>query len=180
MVVISVVLAVAAPSLRGFFVSRQTSDTATALLSFTKYAKSAAIAKGCPCRLNIDASAGEFWLTIQQGGSYVPLEGDMGRHFQLPDGQSIRLQVDATNLPVASGGSAAHAGLSVSARGLTPPPPKRNSSGSANDQTYIQFYPSGRNDAGTIELTSPENQVYLVTAPSATDPFEIITPSEMP
>jgi Tfp pilus assembly protein FimT len=90
--VVGTVLALSAPMLRGFFVSRQTADAANVLLSLTKWARSEAISRGHPCRLNIDAEAGTFWLTVQEGGAYVSLGTDTGRTFTVPEGAAIALQ----------------------------------------------------------------------------------------
>ena len=146
LVVISVVLALSAPSLRGFFASRQTADAAATMLSLTKWARSQAVARGCPYRLNIDAPSGPFWLTVQEAGSFVDLNSEMGRRFQLPEGAAVRVLSDLPD-PAAS---------------------------------YLQFYPSGRNDAATIEITGRQGEVFLVTSPSATEPFRVVSPSEAP
>jgi Tfp pilus assembly protein FimT len=97
--VISAVLALSAPMLRGFFVSRQTADSANVLLSLTKWARSEAITRGHPCRINIDPKEGTFWLTVQEGGAFVPLGSDIGRTFTVPEGAAIALQ---TPMPAAS------------------------------------------------------------------------------
>jgi Tfp pilus assembly protein FimT len=46
MVILSTVLAMAAPSLRGFFASRRTQDTAAQILALTQLARSQAICEG--------------------------------------------------------------------------------------------------------------------------------------
>jgi Tfp pilus assembly protein FimT len=95
MLVISVVLALSAPSLRGFFASRQTADAAMTMMSLTKYARSQAVAQGRRYRLNIDAASGTYWLAVQQGGAFVDLNSEMGRRFQLPEGATVSLRLDA-------------------------------------------------------------------------------------
>ena len=95
MVVISAVLAISAPSLRGFFASRQTADLAGHILALTKYARSTAIVRGQPCRLNVDSAAGRFWLTVQETGAFVSPTSEMGRQHQLPEGASLKLECQA-------------------------------------------------------------------------------------
>ncbi len=92
--VISVVLTLCTPVLRGFFESRQTSDAAQNLLAMTKWARSQAVTRGSPCRLNFDTNAGCYWLTVQDGGRFVPIRTDIGRRFQLPAGADVRLIID--------------------------------------------------------------------------------------
>lgn len=94
LVVVSVVLALCAPSLRGFFASRQTADAAATMLSLTKWARTEAVSRGRPCRLNIDAPSGTFWLTVQEAGRFVPLDSEMGRRFQVPQGAAVDVQSD--------------------------------------------------------------------------------------
>ena len=146
LVVISVVLALSAPSLRGFFASRQTADAAMTMLSLAKWARSEAIAQGRPCRLNIDASSGTFWLTVQQAGTFVRLNSEMGRQFRLPEGASVSVQSDQPD----------------------------------SAPSYLQFYPNGRSDVATVEITGRQGEVFSITSASATEPFRVVSPSEAP
>ena len=66
MVILSTVLAMAAPSLRGFFGSRKTNDTASQILSLTQFARSQAISEGIIYRLNFDTRERTYWLTAQK------------------------------------------------------------------------------------------------------------------
>ena len=95
LVVISVVLALAAPRLRGFFQSRQTSDAAVSMLAMTKWAHTQAMSSGCVCRLNIDPAQGRYWLTMQQAGQFVAPKDEMGLHMSLPEGATVDLRNDA-------------------------------------------------------------------------------------
>jgi len=95
LVVIAVVVSLVAPSLRGFFTSRQAADSAQTALSATKWAHWQAISQGQPCRLNVDAQSGAFWLTVQQAGNYVAPSDDMGRRFTVPEGATISLRSEA-------------------------------------------------------------------------------------
>jgi len=61
------------------------------MLSLTHLARSRAISQGCTYRLNFDTEEGIYWLTVQEGGAFVEIEGDYGRHFRLPVGVSIAL-----------------------------------------------------------------------------------------
>jgi len=144
LVLISTVLAAAAPSLRRFARGRQTADAAARILSLTHLARSQAATRGCIHRLNLDAEAGTYWLTMQQGGTFVEIDSSHGRHFRLPVGVSVALD------------SASEAELS----------------------SYVQFYPDGRCDQATIELTGGEGDVFHVTCPSPSERFRIVSPSE--
>jgi len=98
MVVICTVLAMAAPSLRGFFASRQTQDTAAYLVALTELARSQAISEGRVYRLNLDPVEGTYWLTVQGGGDFERLETEFGRTFRLPDGVRMELSTDSGHI----------------------------------------------------------------------------------
>ena len=89
MVIICTVLAMAAPSLRGFFASRQTADAAAQILALTQLARSRAVAEGSIYRLNLDVEGGTYWLTVQQGGTFENLRSEFGRVFSLPEGTVV-------------------------------------------------------------------------------------------
>jgi type II secretion system protein H len=100
LVLISTVLAIAAPSLRGFAHGRQTADAAARILSLTHLARSRAISRGCVHRLNVDAQMGTYWLSMQQGGAFVEIEDDFGREFRLPGGVSVKVDSPSADEPV--------------------------------------------------------------------------------
>lgn len=84
MVILSTVLAMAAPSLRGFFASRRSEDTAAQILALTQLARSQAISEGIIYRLNFDTEERTYWLTAQQAGAFVELKTGLGQVFTLP------------------------------------------------------------------------------------------------
>jgi prepilin-type N-terminal cleavage/methylation domain-containing protein len=84
MVILSTVLAMAAPSLRGFFASRKTDDTAAQILALTQFARSQAISEGIVYRLNFDTRERTYWLTAQQAGMFEELKTEFGQIFTLP------------------------------------------------------------------------------------------------
>ena len=91
MVIICTVLAMAAPSLRGFFASRKTQDAAAYIVALAGLARSQAIAEGRLYRLNFDADEGTYWLTARQGGEFEKLRAEFGRTFLLPEGAELEL-----------------------------------------------------------------------------------------
>lgn len=91
LVLVSTLLAMSAPSLRGFFASRKAQDTATQLLALTRWARSHAASEGTVYRLNADTTANAYWLTAQQEGTFSELGCDLGRRFYLAEGLNISL-----------------------------------------------------------------------------------------
>lgn len=91
MVILSTVLAMAAPSLSGFFGSRQTHDTAAQILALTQLARSQAISEGVVYRLSFDTTERKYWLTAQQAGTFEELETGLGQIFTLPKDMVMEL-----------------------------------------------------------------------------------------
>ena len=167
MMIISVVLALAAPSLRGFFAGRQCAEAAQNVLSLTKYARSQAVSRGQVCRVNFDAQGRTYWLTVQQTGAFVQVNSDVGRRFELPDGISARLR---------AGDSVAAQRQTISGRVAMARPAGSTAAGAAGhgaaSPNYVQFYPSGRSDVMTIEIRG-QDDAYQLSCPSATESFAI-------
>jgi len=88
MVIICTVLAMASPSLRGFFASRATHDAAAQMVALAQFARAQAAAEGRVYRLNLDSENGQYWLTRQEQGAFAPLPSEFGRVFSLPEGTS--------------------------------------------------------------------------------------------
>lgn len=86
MVIICTVLAMAAPSLGGFFGSRRTADAAAQIVALAHYARTQAATEGRVFRLNVDPAEGTYSLTHESGGVFVKLGNEFGRTFSLPDG----------------------------------------------------------------------------------------------
>jgi prepilin-type N-terminal cleavage/methylation domain-containing protein len=85
MLILSTVLAMAAPSLRGFFGSRKTHDEAAQILALTQFARSQAISEGIIYRLNFETRERTYWLTAQQSGAFEKLKTEFGQVFTFPN-----------------------------------------------------------------------------------------------
>ncbi|MBN2316488.1 MAG: GspH/FimT family pseudopilin [Sedimentisphaerales bacterium] len=92
MVILSTVLAMAAPSLRGFFGSRKTHDEAAQLLALTQFARSQAISEGITYRLNVDTNDRVYWLTSQRKGVFEKLKTEFGYVFSFPSDITVELE----------------------------------------------------------------------------------------
>jgi prepilin-type N-terminal cleavage/methylation domain-containing protein len=92
MLILSTVLAMAAPSLRGFFASRRIDDTAAHILALTQYARSQAISEGIVYRLNFDTRDCTYWLTAQKAGAFESLNTEVGQVYTLP--KDIKLELE--------------------------------------------------------------------------------------
>jgi prepilin-type N-terminal cleavage/methylation domain-containing protein len=141
LILISTVLALAAPSLRRFARARETTDAASHLLALTRLAGSQAAAQAHTWRLNIDPDSATYWLTVQKAGGFVEPEREYGRLFRLPDGVSVAVE-----------------GHEV-----------------VDGVPAVQFYPDGRSDPVTIELTDTEGRVLQITCRCVSEQFQIVT-----
>ena len=91
MVIVCVVLAMAAPSLRNFWASRRDDDAATQVLALTQWARSHAIIDGRIYRLTIDSQKSAYRLTMQDYDQFIELGEEFGRLFTMPDDTRISL-----------------------------------------------------------------------------------------
>jgi Tfp pilus assembly protein FimT len=89
LVMVSVLMGVAAPSLRGFLAGSRSRDAANQLLSLTSWARARAIADCTIYRLVIDPQSGAYGLLVQEGEQFVPTGTDFGQTFSLPDGMRL-------------------------------------------------------------------------------------------
>jgi len=88
MVLITIVMSVALPSLKGFFKGRDLDSEARRLLSLTRYAASRAVAEGVPMELFVDIEQKRYGLRAQAGF----LETDNKTvQYQLPEDLSFEV-----------------------------------------------------------------------------------------
>jgi len=95
LVILAVLAAMVAPSLRSFGIGRSNEDTATLLVGLAGYAHTQSASEGRVYRLNFDVPGRAFWLTAQQGAAFVPPTNDFGRRCTAADGvaqMSVDLQ----------------------------------------------------------------------------------------
>lgn len=139
MLIICTILAIASPSLRGFFASRESKDAAEQVVALTKLAHSLAVTEGRPYRLNLDINEGQYWLTVQDGGVYRNLGTEQGRIFSLPRDALMATQ----GLPTVQGAS------------------------------YIEFDPTGRCQAGRIQIVDRRGDTITILCPTPTEHYFI-------
>jgi prepilin-type N-terminal cleavage/methylation domain-containing protein len=93
LMLLSVLLALAAPSLRGFAGGQADADAADGVLGMTRMARDLAATKGVVTRLNFDFQDGTYWVTMQERGIFVePGAGESG-HYRLAAGMRAGLDL---------------------------------------------------------------------------------------
>lgn len=92
MVILTTVVAMVMPNLRGFWAGQRVQNAATEVLTLTRYAHAQAVADGLIYRLNIDATSGKACtLTMQSGTIFVELGTSLSRGVVMPDETRIEL-----------------------------------------------------------------------------------------
>ncbi len=91
LMLLALVLAAAAPSLGGWNRGQRLENTAERILSAARFARSEAISKAVPHRLEIDATAGIFRVTRLEAQTWVPAGGQFGRDVALSEGMGLEL-----------------------------------------------------------------------------------------
>ena len=86
MLILSVMLAMVAPSFSGFGAGRDAEYAGAQVMTLSRWAREQAISDGRVYRLNFDPSAQTYWVTAQVGGVFETVDHEFGRVFTLPDG----------------------------------------------------------------------------------------------
>lgn len=97
--ILATTIAVAAPMLSAFARGRRAEEAARQFLALTRWARSQAVTDGQTYQLNIDASAGRWWLSVQDqdGGTFSQVSGPFGKVFVVPEGVQIQPSMLANN-----------------------------------------------------------------------------------
>lgn len=92
MIILCTVLAMAAPSLRGFFSSRQINDISENILTMTRYAKVQAIFDSNMYRVNFDMTRRLYWISSLSDSQYERLKTDFGNYCQIPEDMKFQFE----------------------------------------------------------------------------------------
>src|SRR5688500_2696160 len=91
LVVLSVALAAAAPSMQGWSRGSKQRDAAEQFLAVTRGARVKAAADATMHRVYVDAQAGRYWIAAQSGTEFLPLGTSLGQIYELPEGNRIEV-----------------------------------------------------------------------------------------
>src|SRR4051812_22221874 len=105
MLLMTIIMAIAAPSLSNFAKGRKSADAAQQVVSLARYARGQSIAEGVVYRLHVDPGSGAYWLTVQNGGIFEPPSSGFGQRFQLPDGCHMDTDIMPRDASVVQGGA---------------------------------------------------------------------------
>lgn len=97
MLIVSVIAAIAAPSLRGFIAGRKNAEAAAQIIALGQYAREQAVGTGAVYRLNVDPAGRAYWLSVQNGAEFQTVRSEFGRPFRLPEGTVASWQPGAAS-----------------------------------------------------------------------------------
>lgn len=95
LLLIALVLAMAAPSLRGWSRGTKLRDAADRFAAVTQWARMQAAAEAVIHRLEIDPSGGTYRVVRVVGQVVEPVDGEFGRTISMPDGVSLQLTTNS-------------------------------------------------------------------------------------
>lgn len=84
MIILCTVLAMASPSLRCFFSSRQLTDITEQILAMTRYAKVQSVFESRSYRVNFDPQLRLYWISSRRQGQFERLEDHFGKLYGIP------------------------------------------------------------------------------------------------
>lgn len=85
MLIVTIAMAIVAPSLGQFLNMRKSADAVNQILALARHARALALAEGKPYRLHVDTQTGEYWIEGREGSGYAEVQGDHGGRYRLPD-----------------------------------------------------------------------------------------------
>ncbi len=161
MIILTIVAGAVAPMLRGFTAGRRIANSARAMLALSQYARTQSMSEGRIYRLNFDPTAGAFWLTEDQDGTFAAPTNDFGDRQTLESGEKMQIEITAPVVP-----------LDEQQTG-SPTTPQ-----AAPSDQYVEFDPSGRTQQVTITLTDQFGSAVQLACASATDQLRIVPAGE--
>ncbi len=91
MTIMTIMVAIIAPSLRGFAIGRRTNNAANAIVSLSNFARAQSASESRRYRLNIDASNRAAWLTYEDdNGNFVGSNNDNAQRYEADPGVTMR------------------------------------------------------------------------------------------
>lgn len=168
LVIISIVLAVASPSLSGWRHESELRDAADDLVAVTRLARTQAITQCKTYRLCLPQDGGYYLLELD-GTVFQPVASDFGTPSVLA--QNVRVELSKEVLPTITaqaGPGGSRFGFGQSALGAA--------STAEFDQPYIDFFPNGRTEPARLRVMSEQAGTIEIACASPAEPFEIVSP----
>ncbi|HEX8340156.1 MAG TPA: GspH/FimT family pseudopilin [Tepidisphaeraceae bacterium] len=144
LMIISISLAVAAPSLRGWGEQGRLRDAAGSFAAAATWARSRAVADAVTYRVVVDPVAGTYAVQNVTAQQATAVKGEFGQANKLPEGFRITVEAQPTQT---AGAAPANA---------------------------IEFYPDGRTTPATVRITSKTGNVIDVASAGPAESFAVV------
>lgn len=146
LIILSITVALAAPSLRGWGQGQKLKNATDEFLAATGNARARAVAAAMPFAVEIKAADNTYAVkSVEPGGTRKAVPGEFGQDTKLPTDFTIKMTTG----------------------GATPSP----EAGVAAGESVILFYPNARCTPATVEITSPNGDVAKIESQSPAEPF---------
>jgi prepilin-type N-terminal cleavage/methylation domain-containing protein len=90
MLILTILVGLVAPSLRGFATGRKTTDAAAQLVAVARWARTQAITESTTYHLNLDPAAGTYWVTVLDvAGADQRIQTSLGQIYRVPEGVTL-------------------------------------------------------------------------------------------
>jgi prepilin-type N-terminal cleavage/methylation domain-containing protein len=186
MLLLTIIMATAAPSLSNFARGRKSKDAAQNIVALARYARAQAISEGVTHRLHVNVRDGSYWITRQEGGEFVPMASDFGQHFKLPEGVHMETDIEPRDGTFVQGGAQSPMLWSQPRDGTGAPAGSYQlgmggagmMGAGGGPEMFVEFYPSGRTEAAIVRLTDADGDVTDIGCTSPTEAFHVIGEEE--
>jgi type II secretion system protein H len=158
MMIITTLLAIAAPSMRGWAAGTKLRNAADEFVSLARYARTQAVTSGNVYLIQVNASAGTYQLRMVEAGQVVDVPNRFGQLRSIPDGARLEM---TRQTPV--GATSAFAGTQQ----------QQQTGGVTGSQDNIEFYPTGRTQPAKLRI-SDDRGGYDIECPSPTEDFRLV------
>jgi type II secretion system protein H len=147
LVVLVIALSVTAPNLRGWSRGQVLRNAAEQFVAMTNRARSLSVSEMRMYRIEIDANAGLYQLTMQENQAFVTSATTWGRPVELPAGVTMRFgkQSPGTDEPDADAYT-----------------------------STVRFYPTGRTEPATVTFTAEAGGAITVQCDSPAGGFAMV------
>lgn len=146
MVIMSTVLALASPSIRGWGRGSALRDAVDQFVAVTRLGRTQAVATGQWYRLCVEPT-GLYYLTVRDGDLFVPVAEGPAKPVQLPE----QIRIELTKPPI-----------------MVP-----NVEVVADEPNCIDFYPTGRTQVARVRIFD-ERTVYEIECAAPGEVFRIV------
>ncbi|HLX59730.1 MAG TPA: prepilin-type N-terminal cleavage/methylation domain-containing protein [Planctomycetota bacterium] len=179
MLIACVVMAITAPSLRNFLYGRKTANAVSQIVSLASEARSKAIMDGRTYRLNVDTTAGTFWLDAQNGGDFKELGTEASQHYSLPDGAKAQwVFPDGADSTAPTANSSSSNGIggggSLGLNLAQSQSSSQTATAYVNNGMSVRFYSDGRCEGGTLVVTDSLGSRIELGAPSESEQWKVM------